>query len=148
MQHFKFVNWWTGGFVFWCHEQVNRLLSRFSDLDMGVAQLFSAVISINLMECFEQNKISFQASPYVQEDGCMSGLSSLGVPGVPCQPQILAHQLTLSQPGGAGQIMPPHYYWHPRIFRPSNGPDPKWNILAFWPGFRLEFLGKHKSLSQ
>ena len=77
----------------------HKLLSRVSDLDMGVAQLFSAVISINLMECFEQNKISFQASPYVQEDGCMSGLSSLGVPGVPWHPQILAHQLTLNQGG-------------------------------------------------
>ena len=22
MQHFQFVNWWIGGFVFWCHEQV------------------------------------------------------------------------------------------------------------------------------
>ena len=29
------------------------------------------------------------------------GLSSLGVRGVPWQPQILADQLTLSQPGGA-----------------------------------------------
>ena len=32
----------------------------------------------------------------------------------------MAHQLTLSQP--EGQIMPPHDYWHPRIFRPSYGP--------------------------
>jgi hypothetical protein len=30
-----------------------------------------------------------------------SGLLSLGVPGVPWHPQILADQLTLSQPGGA-----------------------------------------------
>ena len=22
MQHFKFVNWWIRGFLFWCHEQV------------------------------------------------------------------------------------------------------------------------------
>ena len=35
-------------------------------------------------------------------------------------PQILADQLTLSHPGG--QIMPPHYYLAPRIFRPSYGP--------------------------
>ena len=28
------------------------------------------------------------------------GVSSLGVPGVPWHPQILADQLTLSQPGG------------------------------------------------
>ena len=26
MQHFKFVNWWIRGFVFWCHEQVMRLV--------------------------------------------------------------------------------------------------------------------------
>ena len=31
-----------------------------------------------------------------------SGLSSLGVPGVRWQPQILAHHLTLSQTGGTG----------------------------------------------
>ena len=31
---------------------------------------------------------------------CISGVSSLGVPGVPWHPQILADQLTLSQPGG------------------------------------------------
>jgi len=41
-------------------------------------------------------------------------------------PQILSPQLTLSQPGG--QIMPPHHYWHPRIFRPSKGPE-KQSIL-------------------
>ena len=29
-----------------------------------------------------------------------TGVSSLGVPGVPLHPQILADQLTLSQPGG------------------------------------------------
>ena len=34
----------------------------------------------------------------------ISGVSSLGVPGMPWHPQILADQLTLSQPGG--QIMP------------------------------------------
>ena len=33
------------------------------------------------------------------------GVSSLGVPVVPWHPQILADQLTLSQPGGGGQIM-------------------------------------------
>ena len=32
---------------------------------------------------------------------CHTGLSSLGVLGVPWHPQILADQLTLSQPGGA-----------------------------------------------
>ena len=52
-----------------------------------------------------------------------SGLSSLGVPGVPWNPQILAYQLTLSQPGG--QIMPPLHYWHPHIFRPSEGHEAK-----------------------
>ena len=45
-----------------------------------------------------------------------TGLSSLGV-----HPQFLAHQSTLSQPGG-GQIKPPHHYWHPQIFRSSDGP--------------------------
>ena len=32
--------------------------------------------------------------------GVISGLSSLGVPGVPWNTQILADQLTLFQPGG------------------------------------------------
>ena len=45
-------------------------------------------------------------------------VSSLVVPGVPWHPQILADQLTLSQPGG-----PSNYYWHPRIFRPSDGSE-------------------------
>ena len=30
----------------------------------------------------------------------LPGVSALGVPGVPWHPQILANQLTLSQPGG------------------------------------------------
>ena len=32
---------------------------------------------------------------------CRAGVSSLGMPGVPWHPQILADQLTLSQPEGA-----------------------------------------------
>ena len=37
---------------------------------------------------------------------------------------ILADQLTLSQPGARrGRLCPPQYYWHPRIFRPSYGPE-------------------------
>jgi hypothetical protein len=34
-----------------------------------------------------------------------AGLTEPGVPGLP-QPQILVDQVTLSQPGGGGQIMP------------------------------------------
>ena len=34
-----------------------------------------------------------------QQPDCCSGVSPLGVPGVPWHPQILADQLTLSQPG-------------------------------------------------
>ena len=33
-------------------------------------------------------------------------------------PQILADQ----EGGGGGRLCPSNYYWHPRIFRPSNGP--------------------------
>ena len=53
------------------------------------------------------------------------GVSSMGVPGVPWHPQILADQLTLSQPG-EGQIMPTTFLYlspSPRIFRPSYGPE-------------------------
>ena len=59
--------------------------------------------------------------------GCydlFAGLLSVGVPGVPGVPgqtQILADQLTLFQPGG-DKLCPPNYYWHTRIFRPSEGP--------------------------
>ena len=49
-----------------------------------------------------------------------SGLLSLGVPGVPWHPQILADQLTLFQPGG-DRLCPSNYYCPSRIFRPSDG---------------------------
>ena len=39
-------------------------------------------------------------------------------------PQILANQLSLSQPGG-DRLCPPNYYWHSQIFRPSDSPDSK-----------------------
>ena len=41
-----------------------------------------------------------------------AGVSSLGVLGVPWLPQILADQLTLSQPGTTreGKLYPPHHY--------------------------------------
>ena len=41
---------------------------------------------------------------YGQSSHMCTGVSSLGVPGVPWHPQILTDQLTLSQPGG--QIIP------------------------------------------
>ena len=37
-------------------------------------------------------------------------------------PQFLAEQLTLSQPGGGGHIIPTQYYVPSRIFRPCDGP--------------------------
>ena len=37
-----------------------------------------------------------------------SGVLSLGVPGVPWLPTILANQLTLSQPGERGRLCPPN----------------------------------------
>ena len=43
-------------------------------------------------------------NPFFKKILPRSGVSSLGVPGVPWHPQILADQLTLSQPGG--QILP------------------------------------------
>ena len=61
-------------------------------------------------------KVSIALLPSGPFQKCPSfaGVSSLGVPW---HPQILADQLTLSQPGG--KIMPT---WHPRIFRLSDGP--------------------------
>ena len=29
MQHFKFVNWWIGGFVFLCHEQITYFVKSY-----------------------------------------------------------------------------------------------------------------------
>ena len=47
-----------------------------------------------------------------------SGVSSLWVPGVPWHPQILADQLTISQPGGGADFANP-IILAPQIFRPS-----------------------------
>ena len=38
-----------------------------------------------------------------------TGVSSMGVPGVPWHPKILADQLTLYQPGGGDRLCPPNY---------------------------------------
>jgi hypothetical protein len=59
----------------------------------------------------------------------MAGLSSLGVPGVPWHTQILADQLTLFQPGGTDYAHL-NYYWHTRIFRPSDGPEWETQIVV------------------
>ena len=45
----------------------------------------------------------------------IQGLLSLGVPGVPWHSQILADQLTLSEPGG--HIIPTKLLRAPRIFK-------------------------------
>ena len=38
-------------------------------------------------------------------------------------PQIMADQLTLDLKSTVrGRLCPPHYYWHPRIFKSSYGP--------------------------
>ena len=80
-----------------------------------------------------------------------SGVSSLGVPGVPWHPQILADQLKLSWPWwGWGQVIPTKKYWHPWIFRPSYGPasitvvsqqfhEIFWNYI-FWKTKTWKFL--------
>ena len=41
--------------------------------------------------------------------------TGLQEPGVPWQPQILADQVTISQPGGGGRLCPPHYQKHPQV---------------------------------
>ena len=50
-----------------------------------------------------------------------TGLSSLGVPGVPWHPQVLA-QLILSQPRGADYAHQIIRVGYPQIFRPCYGP--------------------------
>ena len=51
--------------------------------------------------------------------------------GMPWHPQILADQLTLSQPG--------NYYWHPRFFRPPDSPE----LLQFTSERRLSYWIAH-----
>ena len=65
----------------------------------------------------------FQVAPTLTSSFCIIvlGLSEPGVPGGFMTPHILSDQLTLSPPGG-GRLCPPHYYWSPRILRPSHGP--------------------------
>ena len=70
-----------------------------------------------------------------------SGVSFLVVPR---HPQILADQLTLSQPGG-DRLCPPNYYWHPWIFRPSDGPAvgtrcTTWTVNVSWSIFTFFVL--------
>ena len=60
------------------------------------------------------NKISFSGTLCVVPWGAGNAL------GHPWHPQILADQLTLSQPGD--RLCPPNYYWHTRIFRPLDVP--------------------------
>ena len=50
---------------------------------------------------------------------CQAGLSE---PGVPWYPQILADQVTLSQPGGGADYAHHITTALPRILRPSYGP--------------------------
>ena len=64
-------------------------------------------------------------------------MSSLGVPGVPWHPQILADQLTLSQPEGTDYSHLLNYRWHTQIFRPSDGPE-LWN-----PAFGQILIGEN-----
>jgi hypothetical protein len=59
----------------------------------------------------------------------ISGVSSLGVPGMPWHPQILADQLTLSQPGEGGGAD----YSHPIIHAP---PDFQ---TFLWPCFCIVY---------
>ena len=60
---------------------------------------------------------------------CSPPTSCVSSLGVPWHPQILADQLTLSQPE-RGRLCPPNYYWHPRIFRPSDGPVERWSTIG------------------
>ena len=48
--------------------------------------------------------------------------SSPGVPGVPWHTQIFGRSVNPISTMG-NRLCPPIYYWHTRIFRPSNGPD-------------------------
>ena len=50
-----------------------------------------------------------------------TGLSSLGVPGAMAHPNF-GRSVNINSTRG-DRLCPPNYYWHTRIFRPSDGPD-------------------------
>ena len=51
---------------------------------------------------------------------------------MPWHPQVLADQLTLYQPGGADYAHHITTDWHPRIFRPSYGPEYFLYLNSHW----------------
>ena len=58
---------------------------------------------MNVKDKFSKGKLKIRATRYqwdMRDQMLTAGVSSLGVPGVPWHPQILADQLTLSQPRG------------------------------------------------
>ena len=76
--------------------------------------------------------IHLAASLPACQPACLSGLSEPGVLGVACHPQILANQLTLSQPGE--QIMPTTILLASPEFQTSDGPvfasPPIWLLFS------------------
>ena len=80
----------------------------------------------------------------------------MGVPGVPWHPQILADQLTLSQPGSC-QLSTPHFQWSEfqTFLRPCLGIDDcvqKWkgigsNGPAHLANEKIKILGAASELS-
>ena len=58
--------------------------------------------------------------PYDLTPYLMTGVSSLGVPGVPAHPDFGRSVNPISPRGD--KLCLPNYYWHTRIFRPSDGP--------------------------
>ena len=64
MQHFKFVNWWIRGFVFWRHEQVNsHTLSFWYTLKLGYSY-YQAVALHGLEWCRRRHTAADQTLIY------------------------------------------------------------------------------------
>ena len=77
----------------------------------------------------------------------VSGVSSLGVPGVPWHthrpvasggavgalaPPVFGQSVNPISTRG-GKLCPPQYYQPPRIFRPCDGPEPQWPLKLQQP---------------
>ena len=123
---------WSKSNYIWCY--------KIPGCKKILQQLFHTVLIDEQMKrtCVRCKRGSFYLHTvlsYVLNQGCRSRGCCGG------HPQILADQLTLSQPGS--KLCPPHYYspLPPRISKPSNSPGVPWffSFLVFAFAFLKKF---------
>ena len=89
----------VSGGLFISNKDTRRCFLRCLQVSSSSSLLFS-IMELNSTHLIwlHREVIDIQKLLVLTSFRSISGLSSLGVPGVPCHPQILADQLTLSQP--------------------------------------------------